>query len=128
MARMTKSQQALHDELEAEVSFQAFVREYPARFAKVLFSFATVDNSQLNVKQVDATHFVFSTENAWETRTLAVASPANQSWDAVEDLEHVERLLKQYDDERAEEQRKYEVRNAALAKLNAEERELLNLR
>lgn len=127
MARMTKAEQAAAQELEAEVSYQKFVREYPARFAHVLFNFATMNNSELRVKKADADRFVFSTENDWESRTLRVAAPTKQDWELVEDLEYVERLLSDYHAERAEEQRKYEVRTAALAKLTKEERELLNV-
>lgn len=129
MAKETKAEAAARQELEAEVSYQKFVREYPARFAAVLYEYMDLHYVGFRVKKLDEETYSFNrdSDNRWSERELKVTPPANRNWESVSALEDVERELKNYAEEQAEERRKATVRQAALSKLNAEERELLGL-
>jgi hypothetical protein len=128
MAKETKAEAAARHELEAEVSYQAFVREYPARFAAVLFEYLQLEHAGFRVKKMDAeTYSFYRADHQWSDRVLKVSPPANRNWEVTTLLGEVESELADYAAEQAEADRKYAVKAAALLKLSAEERELLGV-
>jgi hypothetical protein len=128
MVKETKAEQLHNAELEAEVSYQKFVREYPARFVAAMYEYLTLEYAGFRVHKLDAETYNFSVEGErWSDCELKVAPPANRNWEVVEALESVERGLLRYAAEQAEANRQYAVKQAALAKLSKEERELLGV-
>ena len=135
-ARKTAAQRRQLEEAAASASRQLewdeFLKSYPTRFAAVLYFYAS-DSNGFEVSKVDAETYVFKHEDRmWRQFVhLKVTAPVNYDRDYTERLEEVERVMNDYLAELAEEQRRYEVRQAALAKarsvLNEEERKLLNL-
>jgi hypothetical protein len=128
MAKETKAEAAARHELEAEASYQAFVRQYPARFACVLFKYMELEHAGFRVKRMDhETYSFYRVDHRWSERELKVTPPANRNWEVTTLLGDVESELADYAAEQAEADRKFAVKTAALAKLNKEERELLGL-
>ena len=109
-----------------------FTAEYPARFAAVLYFYASTGNG-FEVNKLDADTYIFKhDERMWRQFVhLKVTAPVNYTRDYMDSLDEVERLMKDYLAEQAEQARRYEVRQAALSKardvFSAEERELLGL-
>lgn len=102
-----------------------FTAQYPKRFAALLFAYADLDYAEFRVKKLDDETYEFS--HKYTDVTLKVTPPLNYVWDVMNNLESAEYELKEYQEEVAEEERKYAVKQAALAKLSKEERELLGL-
>jgi hypothetical protein len=128
MAKMTKAEQLHNAELEAEASYQKFVCEYPVRFVAAMFAYLQLDHAGFRVKKLDAETYSFSCEDySYSDRELTVTPPANRNWETVNALEEVEHYLADYARELAEANRQYAVKQAALAKLSKEERELLGV-
>lgn len=129
MAKETKADREARMALEQEAEYQQFVREYPARFAKLMFDYMNLSHAEFYVKQLDAETYEFSRDSysSWKNSTLKVSAPANYNRKVMYDLEEAERYLQDYARELAESLRKYQVKQAALNKLSAEERELLGL-
>ena len=86
---------------------------------------ATACGEGFRVEQLDEETYEFVHD--YTDATLKVTAPVNQVWDVLYTLERLEGHVESYDRAVAEEQRKADVRKAALAKLNSEERELLGL-
>jgi hypothetical protein len=128
MAKETKAERAVREELEAEASYQDFVRKYPTRFAALLFDAAVKHNDVLIVARLDAETYRFARENeTWSDVVLKTTAPANRDWEALYNLEAAEQLVKNRETELDEENRKYHARQTAFAKLSKEERELLGV-
>lgn len=132
MARLTKAQREAMEAAVMAEQWEKFRAEYPQRFARVLFAFtrldvsgATVDREGFRVDQLDADTYAFVHD--YTDATLKVTAPVNQNWEVLYTLERLEGHVESYDRAVAEELRQTAVRSAALAKLNAEERELLGL-
>ncbi len=127
MAKETKAERLAREELEAEASYQAFVREYPARFAALMYEYLSLEHAGFNVDKVDDETYSFYRGEKWSSYELKVTPPANRNWEVVSNLEEVESKLAEYAAEQAEETRKYSLKCAALGKLTKEERELLGV-
>lgn len=132
MARLTRAQREAREAAEHQAAWEKFREEYPQRFAKVLFAFtrlaasgATVDREPFQVNQLDEETYAFGHD--YVNAALKVTTPVNQNWDVLWLLERLEGVVESYDRAQAEEQRQAQVKRDALAKLNAEERELLGL-
>jgi len=132
MARETKAQREAREAAEHQAAWDKFREEYPQRFAKVLFAFTRLDVSGAHlesepyqVDQLDEETYAFVHD--YTDATLKVTAPVNQVWDVLYTLERLEGCVESYDRARAEEQRKADVRKAALWKLTDEEREVLGL-
>jgi hypothetical protein len=110
------------------VAWAEFTASYPVRFANLMYRYMTLDYAQFRVKKLDEETFEFYREDyRYSDLVLKVTPPANWNWEYLNEVEQAEALLADYDREQAEERRKESVRLAALSKLTAEERELLNL-
>jgi hypothetical protein len=122
MARKTKQELAA-ERLAYEAQQEQEDREaYPARLMAVLELATEKHNFELTVYQ--NTFYVVDRDDRDDTYYLSYKYENAQSLYSLESLEDsVNRKAKA----RAEELRRYEVRKAALAKLTAEERELLDL-
>jgi hypothetical protein len=108
---------------EADAEYAEFVQSYPVRFVALMFNF--MDTPGFSVKRVDAETYEFnSNESEW---WLRVSPPINRNWETVTAMEDAEHAFAQYAADRAEESRQMMVRSTALAKLTAEERELLGV-
>lgn len=132
MARETKAQREAREAEQRQLDWVVFRNEYPRRFASVLFAFtrlaasgATLEREPYQVDKLDEETYAFVHD--YTDSTLKVTAPVNQVWDVLYTLERLEGLVEMYDRAQAEEQRQAQVRREALAKLNAEERELLGL-
>lgn len=132
MARETKAQREARETAERQADWEKFQSEYPRRFAQVLFGFtnlaashATLEGVPFGVDQLDEETYAFVHD--YVDLTLKVTAPVNQVWEVLYNLERLEGIVEMYDRAVAEEQRQAQVRRDALAKLNAEERELLGL-
>jgi hypothetical protein len=110
------------------VAWAEFTASYPVRFVNLMYRYMALDYANFRVKKLDEETFEFSREDyRYDDLVLKVTPPANWNWEYLNDMAQAEALLTDYDAEQAEERRKDSVRMNALAKLNAEERELLNL-
>ena len=132
MARETAAQKREREVAERNahetVEWVEFTSTYPARFANLLFRYMSLDYAQFRVRQLEDNVYEFSrTDRSYRVYQLKVTPVAFYSWEYKNTLEQAEELLADYDAEQAEEVRKRTVRAAALNKLSAEERELLNL-
>lgn len=132
MARETKAQREAREAAERQADWDKFREEYPQRFAKVLFEFAKLEgrgarafDEYYYVGKVDDETYEFTRGNT--ECTLKTTAPVNRLLNVMCDLELLEREVQDYYDLLAEEQRQAKVKRGALAKLNAEERELLGL-
>lgn len=128
MAKETKAERAVREELESEVAWQKVVREYPTRFAALMFDAAVKHNDVLIVARLDAETYRFGREDeTWSDIVLKTTAPANRDWEVLYELEKAEQLVKNREAELDEANRKYHARQTALAKLSKEERELLGV-
>lgn len=102
-----------------------FTATYPVRFANVLFKYMELHYDRFYVKKLDDETYQF--ERDYTDETLKVTPPANYDWEYFNALDSVETAVREYYEEKQEAERKYAVRRAALAKLTAEEKELLGV-
>lgn len=129
MARETKAQRDERLEAEREAYRAEFVAEYPQRLTRLVFEFATLW-SVPRVKRYDENSYVFMSEdsrNTWNSEWVLPDVLTNYRQDVYDNMETVEQEVQYYKDYLAEQERKANVRANALAKLTAEERELLKL-
>lgn len=128
MAKETKAEREVRLQAEQNERWAEFVAEYPARFANVMYLFMNNSHAGFTVKRFDYDTYEFGRhDHMWAVYTLKTTPPQNYSLDVMDALENLESEFKAFKAEEAEAQRKYEVRQAALAKLNKEERDLLGL-
>lgn len=131
MTRETKAQREAREDAERQAAWEKFREEYPQRFAKVLYEFTRL--AALGVRcndehyEVSPLGVAFSFRKGYTNELLNATAPVNQEWDLKWSLDRLDRDVQHYYDEQAEWQRKADVKREALAKLNAEERELLGL-
>lgn len=103
-----------------------FVDAYPTRFAALLFNY--MNTPGFTVKKFDAETYEFNRpDHLWREYQLKVTPEVNWSSATVDAMDTLEHSLADYAREQAEAQRRYQVKQDALAKLNKEERELLGL-
>ena len=129
MARETKAQRDERLEAEREAYRAEFVAEYPQRLTRLVFEFATLW-SVPRVKRYDENSYVFMSEdsrNTWNSEWVLPDVLTNYRQDVYDNMETEEQEVQYYKDYLAEQERKANVRANALAKLTAEERELLKL-
>lgn len=135
MARKTKAEQQREVEQAQADLWDDFVRQYPARFARVLYEYAYKQHEGFRVAFYEETgkyRFLVDNDDAelWADRvlmpSLEAVSFADQT-DVIYTLECIEGCLmsmQQYKDRVAEQ---YQKRAQALAKLTKEEKELLGV-
>lgn len=116
--------------------WETFSKEYPERFAAVLFFAATTPDlfvvAQNTIKSDGvAASYRFTLENSWKPQphTLPVTLPLEYNSDVIRALEEIESQIDAYKAEIEEEKRKKDRRVAAhlrlIAQFDAEELELL---
>jgi hypothetical protein len=123
MARKTKAELAAEREAYEAAQRAEEERNYPAKLMAALEEATTKNNYELKVK--DGMFELRDRDSNDYDPTLSLTYQYNtHSQSALEDLEHD---LAAKARERAESERRYAVKQAALAKLSEEERELLGL-
>jgi hypothetical protein len=128
MAKETKAERAIREEEEAVIAWWKFSQEYPTRFAALMFNVAVIHNDVLDVVKLDAETYKFYKDGeSWSETELKTTPPLNRDWEVLYDLEAAEQLVNNREMELDEEERKNCARQAALAKLSKEERELLGV-
>lgn len=121
MARKTKAELEMEREAARLEALAAAEAAYPTRLMKALEE-AVRENYELTVKN-GFFELTNRTDRYPEPTVLSYSYDTPSDW-ALDQLEYEFRMAAA---ERAEEERKYAVKTAALAKLSAEERELLGL-
>ena len=120
MARKTKAEMALEAENARYMQEAEAEATYLPRLMTVLAQ-ATTHYFELTVED----NLFVVTDRTSDTRTVFAMSPTytREAWE----LDSLESYLTEKAAERVEDERKYLVKQTALAKLTKEERELLNL-
>jgi len=121
MARETKAQREARFEAERLAQMAVAKSTYTERFMALLAR-ATKENFELTVA---TNEFMLSNRDSRFTNEYFV----RPVWDEVADMQlyELEMAVEFKEEERAESERRYQVKQNALAKLTKEERELLNL-
>ena len=122
MARKTKAEQAAEREEALALREAEEFAQFPSRLMKALEEATQKNNFELTVRNNE--FVLFNRDRPRDTPFTMTMTHTNTSQWALEALE---RTLEEMEMERAEEERKQTVRATALAKLTAEERELLDL-
>ena len=122
MARETAAQRNARLESERQAQLAQEVAEYPRLLLWTLEEATQKSNFELTVKNSE---FVLMDRDSPRDNPVALTMLYSQPSQRA--LETLEWELQSKANERAEQKRRYEVKQAALAKLNKEERELLNL-
>lgn len=112
---------------KASAEWAEFSATYHTRFVNALYC-AMADTYTFNVTRNDD-NFVFSITvyDDYLDATLPLNLPAEFTWEVVNALDSIERKFAEIDEKVAELQRRAARKYAALAKLDAEERQLLGL-
>lgn len=115
--------------LEEAVEWETFTKTYTDRFARVMFEFLSKPRGRFRVvKSENPEAYRFQSWQDWaEEFELPTTLPKVYDSKIVMALETAESALNRAEMDEAEEQRKLQVRAAALSKLNEEERKLLGL-
>ena len=121
MARKTKAETLAEQESLNARRMLAEAEAYPARLMAALEEATTKNNYELEVR-----NGMFSLRDR-DQRDSTLNLPMTHTRDNQDVLESLEWDLQSKAMDRAEEARRYQVKQAALAKLTAEERELLSL-
>jgi len=131
MARETAAERKNREAMAVIAEYARVKAEYPVRLMSLMAEYEYIPgftfkkDDERNVDHDPATCFLFSIDNA---KSFAYRLPAEMvEWNNYYDLESAEQEVKEYFNNLAEEERKYNVKVAAMAKLTAEERELLGL-
>lgn len=124
MARETKAErmerQAREEAAEAELQKDA----YPARLMALLERAAKTHEFDLTVKDAK---LVMTRRNSSEYSDQPMSFTLSYTFDNHSNLDELEWKVNAVEQEQAEAARKYQARQAALAKLSKEERELLGV-
>ena len=122
MARKTKAEQAAEREEALALREAEEFAQYPSRLMKAMEEATQKSNFELTVK-----NSVFVLVDRDRPRDNPFTLPMTHTKTAQWALEALERTLEEMAEDRAEAARRRDVRATALAKLTAEERELLDL-
>ena len=127
MAKETKADREARMEQEQAVQWAEFVAAYPTRFAALMFAYLDT-GGEFQVKKLGTETYNFTRhEHLYRSYQLPVSPPAHYNYSTVDAMETLEAALADYAAEQAEVQRRWEVKQNALNKLSAEERELLGV-
>lgn len=121
MARKTKAELTAEREAFEAARLLELAEAYPVRLMNLLER-ATKENFELTVK-----HSAFRVEDRDNRRANAYLLSLEFSKNADSTLDELEWDVKEKEEARAESERRYALRQAALAKLSEEEKEVLNL-
>ena len=109
-----------------EAFWEDFKKEYPRRFAQLMYNWSKFP--ELEVQQLEEVVYKFWSTSKWMNPVyLVVEPPEEYDWEYQRAFENAEDTVRSLKFERQEEERRWEVKRQALAKLTPEERELLNL-
>ena len=122
MARKTKAELAAEREAAEALRVAEEAAAYPARLMAALEEATEKNNYELTVK-----NGMFSLRDRNESRAPAMELTYQYNVHSYNELESLEWDLRSKAEERAEAERRYAMKQAALAKLSEEERELLGL-
>ena len=126
MARLTATEKrrlALEQfERENQAAWSSLREEYHRRLFK-LFAQAQEFNVRLTFAEESVTFEI----EGYREYVLPSELPETRNDDVLDELNSVMREFENYRSQRDEEQRRYEMKKAALAKLSPEEREVLGL-
>jgi hypothetical protein len=134
MARETREERNLRETAENAARFVEDTKDWTVRLMNVMVEYATLpgfdvrkyDNSYVEVAGPAVVLVPSEEVVGYDVTFVLPAVPA--SHDDVYNMEEAERMVKRYEEKAAEELRLYEVRTAALNKLNDEEKRLLGLK
>jgi hypothetical protein len=128
MAKETAKERKEREEAASELLFAKTKAEYPKRLMRAMANYAALPDFSFTADLTLEDNYAFSPPEDiswWDARFLLPAEM--KEWEDFYNLETVESYVFKYAEARAEEERKYEMRKAALAKLSKEERELLGI-
>ena len=125
--KRVEEQARMHEQQEKD--WELFKAEYPEKFAALMYDFFKFQNSgtQTSVNRVDDGY-----EFSWiswtrQTAILQATPPEKYSWDYEDAFNDAIQAIQDQRDKEAEANRILIAKNAALAKLTAEEKKLLGL-
>ena len=124
MARKTKAETLAEQKLAQEAMMVELVKTYPARLMRAL---ELAQKFDMTIKVADSKFYVEQHTSTASTGYAAFEMTYEFSRDSEFDLQFLEERIVMRQKELDEEVRVYQAKQAALAKLTAEERKLLNL-
>lgn len=122
MARETKAERVLREKQEMETKFNSLVLEYPQRVMSALRACMS-EGFSINVCPSTMKFYIADIDRDWGFDLAWQMT----SWDDYNDMVYLETHIEFCKGLREEATRKNAVKAAALAKLTAEERELLGI-
>lgn len=126
MPRESKVEREAREAVDRYNEWTLFCDSYPTRFASLMFAYFEHAHAGFRVVKCDSETYTFG-RHAYGFVDLSVTPPANHNYDTMYVMGRAEAALQEYELEVAEENRKYQAKSAALAKLTKEEKELLGL-
>lgn len=134
MARETREVKEKRQAEENAARFVEATKDWTVRLMNVMVEYATLP--RFEVRKYDNTNVdvaapavvLVPAEDVLGYDTTYVLPLVPTSHDDVYNMENAERMVKLYAEKEAEARRVYEVRNAALNKLNDEEKRILGLK
>ena len=126
-AEKRQEQQAAQDAANA-ADWELFKKEYPVKFAALLFDFHKFSATDYNLDVVRTEdNYEFCWGTSWNRKSvdLKPVPPSQQSWEYLYGLEAAEAAIQEERDRIAEAERKQRLRQAALDKLTDEEKQAL---
>jgi hypothetical protein len=127
--RETAAERKAREAAENIATFEKNKAEYPKRLMRVMADYANLPGFSFHADFTEKDTYVFSPSEHVSYSDSSFILPAEMVVSShFYNLESVERYVTKYAEALAEIKRKHAVRQGALAKLNKEERELLNLK
>ena len=114
-----------------EADWELFKKEYPNRFAALLFDFHKFSATDYNLNGVRSeNNYEFCWGASWNRSSvdLSPIPPNNYDWEYAEKMRDAERAIQEERDRIAEAERKEQIRQNALNKLTDEEKKILGFK
>ena len=127
MARETRDQRAEREAVARDNEWNEFVDKYSARLHALMYAYLNTPEGGFVVTKVDDETYEFGRTDYFEEVVFNVTPPVSYDWECLNAMDQCEQSINDWKHEVAEVVRKRKVKEAALTKLTAEERELLGL-
>ena len=130
MAKETKAERLIREQSEQTTERNVFITRYPHRLAWLMVNYANAPGFSIDFANRALDSYEFSYDSHWATWELPLMPNIityNDLCDITQRLEEAEHAVEDYHDRVEAERLMYEARQAALAKLTPEDRNLLGL-
>lgn len=127
MAKETKAEQIARIAVDRDNEWNVFVDTYSTRLLALMYAYLANVHAGFFVIKLDENTYEFGRNDYHFNSRFCVNPPVNYDLEYISNMDDCEGALISYEKEIVETSRKRKVKEAALAKLNTEERELLGL-